>query len=50
MQTRGIRYKSGYKYQLFGNFYQAMLPVAPGESIFDFNQNAKTVKYKIGRP
>jgi hypothetical protein len=48
MKTRGIRYKSGYKYQLYGEFYPLMLPLEPWTDIFDYNRNTKTIRHMSG--
>jgi len=41
MKTRGIHYKSGYKYQYTDAEYPVMLPIAPGDEIFYYNRNTK---------
>lgn len=41
MITRGIRYKSGYKYQYIDKEYPVMLPKAPGDEILHYNRNTR---------
>lgn len=48
MITKGITYKSGYKYQLMIARYKVMLPIPPGGEIFDYNRNSKVVLHDVG--
>lgn len=43
MKPRGIRYKTGYKYQYVDKEFPLQLPKRPGDSIFHYNRNVEII-------